>query len=530
MKYFVYCRKSTEDEDHQILSIESQRTELQKRFFGRDDIIVVDVFEEARTAKIPGRPIFNEMLKRIKRGEADGIIAWHPDRLARNSVDGGQVIYFLDLGVVKDLKFASYTFENNSQGKFMLGIMFSNSKYYSDNLSENVKRGNRTKVEKGWRPSAAPTGYLNDKDTRTTVKDPERFPIVRLMWDLMLTGLYPPKKIHHIAMNEWGLRTRKRKRTGGGPLAVSAVYKMFANPFYAGIIKWEGRTYPGKHEPVITLEEFDRVQQVLNDNYRPRPKTHCFTYTGLFRCGECGLSITAEEKINRYGYRYTYYRCTKKRLIPKCAQRSIEVDELEKQVLEFLKEITISDKIHSWALKQLEKARAERSDSAEKIQPSLEKALDAICKELENLTKLRLRDLITDDEFVSQRQRLELERLKLQQTLEKLKQTSSWLEPARLFISLSNRAVCWFTEGDRETKRLVLEITGSNLLLKDKKMLIEAAKPFRRGGIKPSFSQRCALVDDVRTFFIDHDYEDKVRKLKRLFELVEKNDDLKSAA
>src|SRR5437762_2834399 len=98
MKYFVYCRKSTDDDGHQVLSIESQLTELQKRFFGRDGITIMKVFEEARTAKTPGRPIFNELLKRIKRGEADGIIAWHPDRLARNSVDGGQVIYFLDLG------------------------------------------------------------------------------------------------------------------------------------------------------------------------------------------------------------------------------------------------------------------------------------------------------------------------------------------------------------------------------------------------------------------------------------------------
>src|SRR5262249_40024023 len=145
---------------------------------------------------------------------------------------------------------------------------------------------------------------------------------------------------------------------------------------------------------------------------------------------------------------YIYYHCTKKRETPKCAQRSIEADELEKQVLKFLKEITISEKIHSWALKQLEKARAVRNDSIEKMQPSLEKALVGISKELENLTKLRLRDLITDNEFVSERQSLDLERSKLQQSLEKLQQTSAWLEPAHFFISLSNRAISWFTEGN----------------------------------------------------------------------------------
>jgi DNA invertase Pin-like site-specific DNA recombinase len=159
MRYFIYCRKSSEAEDRQVASIESQLTTLKRTFGDRPDIEIVQIYEEAFSAKAPGRVQFGEMLSRIEKGQAEGIIAWAPDRLARNSIDGGSIIYMLDRGLIRDLKFATYTFENNSQGKFMLQIMFGQSKYYSDALSDNVKRGNRTKIEKGWRPGNAPIGY-----------------------------------------------------------------------------------------------------------------------------------------------------------------------------------------------------------------------------------------------------------------------------------------------------------------------------------------------------------------------------------
>ena len=132
-KFFLYARKSTDVEDKQVLSIEAQIAEL-RAFAKQNNLNVVDVFIEKQSAKIPGRPIFSEMLDKIEKNEADGILAWHPDRLARNSVDGGQIIYLIDCGRIAALKFPQFWFEPTPQGKFMLNIAFGQSKYYVDSL------------------------------------------------------------------------------------------------------------------------------------------------------------------------------------------------------------------------------------------------------------------------------------------------------------------------------------------------------------------------------------------------------------
>ena len=141
-KYFLYARKSTDEPDRQILSIEAQITEL-KEFAQKEQLNIVQTFIESQTAKEPGGPIFDDMVSQIEKGKAEGILAWHPDRLARNSIDGGQIIYLIDTGKIISLKFPTFWFDVTPQGKFMLNIAFGQSKYYVDNLSENVKRGLR---------------------------------------------------------------------------------------------------------------------------------------------------------------------------------------------------------------------------------------------------------------------------------------------------------------------------------------------------------------------------------------------------
>ena len=158
MKYIGYCRKSTDEKEKQVLSIDQQIYEL-KEFASRENLEIVDFLIEKQSAKVPGRKVFGSLIERIEKGEVEGIISWNPDRLARNSIDGGKIIYLLDEGKLKDLKFPTHWFDNTPQGKFMLSISFGQSKYYVDNLSQNVIRGLHYKLKLGIWPTIAPFGY-----------------------------------------------------------------------------------------------------------------------------------------------------------------------------------------------------------------------------------------------------------------------------------------------------------------------------------------------------------------------------------
>lgn len=365
-KYIGYCRKSTDDKERQVSSIDGQISEL-KEFAKREKLQIIDFVVESKTAKEPGREKFAEVLKRIEEGEAGGILSWHPDRLARNSIDGGKIIYLLDIGKLFDLKFPSFWFDNTPQGKFMLNIAFGQSKYYVDNLSENVKRGLREKLRRGIWPKQAPLGYFNDLRTKTIEIDFKNSKIVKKAFEKYSLG-----GISYSEIAREMFRNGMKRKTGD-VIGVDQIKNMLSNQFYIGTFMYSGELHQGSHKTFISKDLFNSVQKQMKTLARPQTKGHNFPFVGFIRCSECGRAITAEthtkyyKRTNRKA-EYNYYRCTKS--TGSCGQKYITAKDLEKQIRKLISKVIIpKERIEIWEKlfeKDLEKQK--QSASQRKIQ------------------------------------------------------------------------------------------------------------------------------------------------------------------
>jgi site-specific DNA recombinase len=411
--YVIYARKSSESEDRQVLSIDSQIREL-RDLAARHGVSVAEVLTESRSAKAPGRPVFGELMRRVDRGRVRGILAWKMDRLARNHLDTGRVLQALADGRLEKVITSDGVKTPDGNDRLMGTFEFAFATKFIDDLRANVKRGNRARFEKGWPNHLPPIGYLNDRVHKTIVKDPERFDLVRRMWDLLLQGTKRPQDIAKLASREWGLRTVQRKRIGGVPLTHSTMYRLFTSPFYAGFIRLkDGRQYVGAHEPMITPDEFDSAQQILRRRSRVKSARHDNPYAGLIRCRHCGCAVVAEFHRKR-DRNYVYHRCGRMKPRQPCHEPPITQAQLEEQLTGFLRRLVIPEPILAWLRGKLERLDAHEQAVGGQVEEQRRKALAALEREERELLRMRMQRLVNDDEFRAERDTLSRRRQDLE--------------------------------------------------------------------------------------------------------------------
>jgi len=467
MKYFLYARKSTDEPDRQILSIEAQITEL-KEFAQKENLDISEIFVESQTAKVPGRSVFNEMIKQIESGKAQGILAWHPDRLARNSIDGGQIIYLIDTEKILSLKFPVFWFDPTPQGKFMLNIAFGQSKYYIDNLSENVKRGLRQKVRRGEQSGLAITGYLNDRINRKIVPDPEKFKLMGKMFELYSTGEYSLKDLRN-KMTELGLVSRSKK-----VFSVSNIQQFLKNPFFYGAFIFNGELHQGKHKPAVSKKLFDKCQEVMERKAHKAKRGQIeYAFRSLLFCKECGCSITSETQKG-----HNYYRCTKKK--GKCSQKYIREENLAEQISDLIQKVSLPS---AWAKimeKELNKEKKESCKAESAFAQNLKSQLREIEAKLDRLLDNQLEGIISNEEYADKKQKILNQKIEISEKMKDFEQNGNhWLELCKRFVFEANQAQIVALQKDFPEKKNYLKRIGSNPLLSEREVFVEYKNPWK---------------------------------------------------
>lgn len=349
IRYVLYARKSTEQDEKQALSIDSQIKEM-LQIAERDQLYVADVRKESHSAKASGeRPVYNGIIADIKTGKFNGVLTWAPDRLARNAGDLGSIVDLLDQKLLIEIRTFGQKFTNSPNEKFLLMILGAQGKLENDQKGLNVQRGLRARCEMGLWPAPAPTGYLNEKNADKKchlLVDAKRAPVIKQMFEKVAYEHWSGKKLYH-----WLRDDAKLTSVNGKLLTLSNVYLILKNTLYYGTFEYpkgSGTWYAGKHTPLITKEIFDKVQEQIKRSVIASPYGGKeFAFTRLITCGFCGASLAADEKFKKLKNgnvnRHVYYSCSK-RWAKDCKCGFIKEEELIEQLTGILDTVKL-DKI-----------------------------------------------------------------------------------------------------------------------------------------------------------------------------------------
>jgi DNA invertase Pin-like site-specific DNA recombinase len=319
---FAYIRVSTQRQKTEGSSPEEQRFAIEA-YAKRNNLSIVEWFEETKTAAKRGRPTFSQMMRSIGKGGVSGIVIHKIDRGARNLRDWASLGELVDRGVEVHLAHESLDMRSRG-GRLAADIQAVVAADFIRNLRDETRKGMYGRLKQGLYPFAAPVGYLNKGKGKAKEIDPVQGPLVRHAFELYASGEFNFELLL-AEMHRFGLRGKR-----GTALSKNGLTTLLNNPFYIGLIhlKKTDEIFEGAHPPLIAKSLYDRVQAVLRDNRQAGLKyKHDFLFRRLIRCATCKHRLIGEIKKGRY----IYYRCHDRACGGVClSERTVEehVEEL----------------------------------------------------------------------------------------------------------------------------------------------------------------------------------------------------------
>lgn len=474
MKTVLLCRVSSKEQEESGYSLPAQE-KLLKEYSQKKDFKLMKVFSISESASgKKQREIFDSMMKYTKKHQVKVLICEKADRLTRNFKDMVMIDEWLDMDEERQVHLVKDSLilhkNSRSQEKLNWGIRILFAKNYIDNLSEEVKKGQKEKIAQGWLPTKPPLGYktVGEKGRKIHVIDKQKAPLIKKMYELYSTGNYSVKTLVE-KMYEEGLRNNT-----GNKLVKSRLHSLLTDPFYIKKNRWNGELYPGKQDAFISTELFDKVQNLLKSKTTPRYRKHNHLFKGILKCAECKGTITWEvQKGIIYGHCNHYKNCSQKTWSKE--------PEVEAQLKDGLSILQIKNKrLVDWIRKALKESHKDEVEYYSSTQNELQEQHDRIKQRLDRLYDDKLDGKISEDFYENKFKQFSEEKERVVSSIQRHSHADTkYLQLGSTLYDLSQRATDIYDKAKIDDKRQLLRLVFSKMTLDEGKLDFKYTPAFK---------------------------------------------------
>lgn len=463
----AYARVSTEEQEQEGYSVPAQ-LRLLHEYAGRKGLTIVKEFAEASTAKKKGRTAFNQMLEHLRQNPGTVLLVEKTDRLYRNWHDRIKVDDAgCEIHLVKEGQVISPS--STSTETLFHEFQVLRARNYSLNLSEEIRKGMMEKARQGIYPTHAPLGYLNAVEPggrrKVIVPDPSRAELVTKLFEVFAMGTVSIEGLAKQAA-QWGLRTKKGHRVVKGQ-----IHDILRSSVYMGQVEWNGESFEGIHQPLVSRETFALCQGILDGRRRNNGGfgRKDFLFRGLVRCS-CGDLMTGELKKGKY----VYYHCTGRK---GCSRPYFREERLMELAHSQLRRLRLPEEVVKGALRIIEEEQESESRTMKMRQEARIREIQSLEAQLKQIYDDRLSGLISAEEYAAAKAE------RAQRHADLLSQQAGDEQPPKMtaadLFELTSAIPMTFKKGNAEVKRECLTKCCSNLTFDNGCLEAEFNEPFQ---------------------------------------------------